>query len=38
MTTATLAHLAMPKDWSNLQAGSATLLNVIRPRELKDKK
>ncbi|MEO5378675.1 MAG: histidine phosphatase family protein [Magnetococcus sp. DMHC-6] len=31
--TATIAHLQMPEDWSTLEAGCATLLEIKHPRE-----
>lgn len=35
MPTAALAHLSMPDDWSQLERGCATLLEITRPREVK---
>ena len=37
LPTATLAHLAMPDQWENLQAGCASLAAITRPRSLPDK-
>lgn len=34
LPTATLAELTMPDDWSDLQAGDATLVRTKRPREI----
>ncbi len=36
LTTATLARLALPDDWSRLSRGSGRLLSLVRPRELRD--
>ena len=36
MPTATLAHLAMPDDWTSLRYGCAQLCSLIRPKELAD--
>ena len=35
LPTATLARLALPKDWSRLRAGDGRLLAITRPKELK---
>ncbi|MET0105489.1 MAG: NUDIX domain-containing protein [Sedimenticola sp.] len=37
MPTATLARLAMPKDWSDLQQGQGKLLQLIRASSLHEK-
>jgi phosphohistidine phosphatase len=37
LPTATLARLSMPEDWTRLDAGSARLLSITRPRELPQK-
>jgi phosphohistidine phosphatase len=37
LPTATLARLAMPDDWGNLHAGSASLLSIMRPGGLPKK-
>ncbi len=34
MPTATIAHLEMPDNWSNLEYGCAKLMSLTRPREL----
>lgn len=34
LPTATIAHLQMPAHWDQLQAGSARLLSLTRPRSL----
>jgi len=34
LPTATLARLAMPDDWHNLKAGSATLMQLVRAADL----
>ena len=34
MPTAATAVLDMPEDWSGLDSGSASLANLVRPREL----
>jgi len=35
LTTTALAWLAMPGDWHDLPRGSATLLSLTRPRDLR---
>jgi phosphohistidine phosphatase len=35
MPTAALARLEMPDDWSNLEAGCATAMGIVRPKQLK---
>ncbi|WP_462322321.1 SixA phosphatase family protein [Halochromatium sp.] len=35
LPTAALARLEMPDDWAALEAGSAVLLRVVRPKALK---
>lgn len=34
LPTATVAHMQMPAHWAHLQAGSACLLSLTRPRSL----
>lgn len=34
LKTATLAHLAMPDDWTDLSEGSAHLVSLTRPRQM----
>jgi len=34
LTTAALARLEMPDDWSHLEPGCAVLLTIMRPREV----
>ena len=36
LPTATVAHLAMPDQWENLQAGCARLIAITRPRSVPD--
>ena len=36
MPTATIAHLQMPSDWTDLTAGCARLISLTRPRSLPD--
>ena len=36
MPTAALAHLQMPDDWSELPAGCARCVSIVRPREMGD--
>jgi phosphohistidine phosphatase len=35
LPTATLARLEMPDDWTQLASGSASLIGLVRPRQLK---
>ncbi|MGB5733110.1 MAG: histidine phosphatase family protein [Thiohalocapsa sp.] len=35
MPTAALARLEMPDDWSHLEAGCATAMGIVRPKQLK---
>ena len=35
LPTATVARLEMPDDWTALEPGSATLIALVRPRQLK---
>jgi len=35
MPTAALARLEMPDDWRQLEAGCATVLGIVRPKQLK---
>lgn len=35
LPTATLARLEMPEDWSRLDYGSAALVRIVRPKQLK---
>ena len=35
MPTAALARLEMPDDWTQLEAGCATVLGIVRPKQLK---
>lgn len=36
MPTATIAHLQMPSDWTQLNAGCGRLVSLTRPRSLAD--
>ena len=35
MPTAALARLEMPDDWSQLEPGCATVMGIVRPKQLK---
>jgi len=35
LPTAALARLEMPEDWSSLEAGCATMMALVRPKQLK---
>lgn len=35
MPTAALARLEMPDDWSELEVGCATVMSIVRPKQLK---